>query len=242
MGRQIRKRRDHADAILGTLAHADDAATADVDAGVAHVTERVEAVLIGARGDDRAVVFRRGIEVVVVVIEAGRLETPRLVLREHAERGAGLEPNRLDAFNHLADVVEIAILGLAPRRPHAEAARARTLGRLRLGDDGIDAHQFLRLDAGVVVHALRTIGAVFRAAAGLDRDQRRHLHLGGIEVQAMNLLRAKDQFGKRKLEQRAHLLARPVVADGPESPTLNRGESHVRTMAMDQRKSKRRAN
>ena len=36
---------------------------------------------------------------------------------------------------------------------------------------------FSAFDAGVVVRALRAIGAVFRAAAGLDREQRRDLHL-----------------------------------------------------------------
>ena len=63
------------------LAHADDAAAADVDAGVAHMRQRVEAVLIGAGGDDLAVEFRRGVEVVVVIVEAGRLEPLRLVGR-----------------------------------------------------------------------------------------------------------------------------------------------------------------
>src|SRR5262249_20081214 len=167
MDGQARKRRDHADAIIGALTHPDDAAAADVDAGLAHVAERVEAVLIGARGDDRAVIFRRGIEVVVVIVEAGRLEPPRLVLRPPSERGAGPEPDRFDTFAHRADLLEIAVLRLAPRRAHAEAARTRALGRPRLGEDGIDAHQLLRLDARVIVHALRTIGAVFRTAAGL---------------------------------------------------------------------------
>src|SRR2546429_3739535 len=133
---QVRERDDHADAILGTLAHADDAAAADVDAGVAHVAERVEAVLVGARRDDGAVIFRRGVEGVVVVVEAGGPETPRPALRGHAERGAGLEPDRFDARDHLAHLVEVAVLRLAPRRAHAEAARARAFRRPRLGADG----------------------------------------------------------------------------------------------------------
>ena len=106
--------------------------------------------------------------------------------REHAERGAGLEPERLDARDHLADLVEIAVLGLAPGRAHAEAARAGRLGGARLGEHRVDRHQLLGLDAGVVVHALRAIGAVLRAAAGLDRQQRRNLHFGRIEVQAVD--------------------------------------------------------
>ncbi len=175
----------------------------------------------------------------VVVVEAGGLETPRLALREHAERGAGLEPDRFDARDHLAHLVEVAVLRLAPGRPHAEAARARVFRRPRLGDDGVEAHQLFRLDRRLVVGALGAVGAVFRAAAGLDRDEGRNLHLGGIEMQAMNALRAKDQFGKGKLEQRAHLTARPVVTDDGEI-TLARGDGHGRTMAMDTRKSKRR--
>src|SRR5262249_137724 len=72
---------------------------------------------------DRAVIFRRGVEVMVVIVEAGCLEPPRLALREHAERGAGLEPDRFDGFDHRADLLEVAVLRLTPRRAHAEAAR-----------------------------------------------------------------------------------------------------------------------
>src|SRR5580700_9660133 len=127
MRRQARQGRDHADAILARFAHADDAAAADVNAGIAHVVERLQAVLIGARGDDLLVELRRGVEVVIVEIEAGVFEPPRLAGGEHAERGAGLEPERLDALDHGADRIEIAILRLAPRRAHAEAAGAAGL-------------------------------------------------------------------------------------------------------------------
>ena len=74
MRRQVRQRRDHADAVLARLAHADDAAAADVDAGGAHVVERFQAIFVGARGYDLAVEFRRGVEIVIVVVEAGGLE------------------------------------------------------------------------------------------------------------------------------------------------------------------------
>ena len=182
MLRQARQRRDQPGAVVVALAHADDAAAADVDAGAAHGAERIEPVLIDARGDDLAVEFRRGVEIVVVVVEAGRLEPLRLRLGQHAERGAAFEPERAHAFDHGADLLEVAILRLAPGGAHAEAARAGALGGARLGQHGVDAHQLLGLDAGRVFRALRTIGAVFRAAAGLDREQRRDLHLGGIEM------------------------------------------------------------
>src|SRR6266702_1327299 len=122
MHRQISNSRDHADTILARLAHADDAAAAHVDAGISHMPERVEPLLVSARRDDLAVELRRGVEVVIVVVEAGRFEPRRLLARKHAKRGAGLEPKCVDALDHGADLVEIALLRLAPGRPHAEAA------------------------------------------------------------------------------------------------------------------------
>src|SRR5262249_14152174 len=102
-----------------------------------------------------------------------------------------------------------------------------------------DSHQLFRLDRRLVMRALGTIGAVFRAAAGLDRDQSGNLHLGGIEVQAVNALRAEDEFGEGKLEQPAHLCTRPVVTDDAVLTRLARSDAQARTVAMDPRKSKR---
>ena len=91
--------------------------------------------------------------------------------------------------------------------PDALAARAASTHRSA-------AHELFGIDTGVVVNALRTIGAVFRAAAGLDREQRRDLHLARIEVLAMNALGTEQQLGERQREQRAHVGAGPVVANG----------------------------
>ena len=63
------------------LAHADDAAAADRDAGLAHVRERLEAIVVGARRDDLAVELGRGVEVVVVGGEAGLGEALGLLAR-----------------------------------------------------------------------------------------------------------------------------------------------------------------
>ena len=62
----------------------------------------------------------------VVIVESGCLQPPRLRGIEHAERGAGLEPERFDALHHGANFIEVAILGLAPRGAHAKAARTGT--------------------------------------------------------------------------------------------------------------------
>src|SRR5215467_2097928 len=125
MCRQIGELGDHADAVLARLAHADDAAAAHVNARVAHVAERIKSLLVSARRDDLAVELGRRIKVVIVVVEASRLELLRLLGGEHAEGCAGLEPERTHTLDHRADLVEVTLLRLAPSRTHAEAARTR---------------------------------------------------------------------------------------------------------------------
>ena len=78
---QGRQRLQQAGALLARLAHADDAAAAGLHAGVAHVRQRVQAILEFARVDDLAVELRRGVEVVVVVVQAGVLQRVRLACR-----------------------------------------------------------------------------------------------------------------------------------------------------------------
>ena len=211
MHRQAGQGRDHADAIFQPLAHADNAAAADIDAGGTHIIERVETILIGPRGDDLAVILGRGIEIMVVVVEAGLFKPLRLRRLEHAERDAGFQTHRLHALDHGANLVEIAVLRRTPSRTHTKARRAAFLGRTRFGHNGFDRHQLLGFDAGVVLRRLRAIGAVFRAATGLDRQQGRDLHLGRIEILPVDLGGAEHQFRERQREQRPDLLAGPVV-------------------------------
>ena len=52
------------------LPHADNTAAANGNAGVANARQRIEPVLVHARRYDLAVEFRRGIEVVIIVIQA----------------------------------------------------------------------------------------------------------------------------------------------------------------------------
>ena len=68
-----------------------------------------------------------------------------------------------------------------------------------------ERHQLFGAHAGLVARALRAIGAILRAAAGLDRQQRGNLHLGRIEIRAVHALRAEHQFRERQIEQRPHL-------------------------------------
>src|SRR6476646_9267076 len=134
-------------------------------------------------------------------------------------------------------------VALTPATISHTLSRSRSFGS-RHSEHGIHGHQLFRLDAGVVVHALGTIGTVLRATAGLDREQGGNLHLGGIEMAAVNALGVKDQLGERKREQRPHLVPRPVVADDAEADIARvlSGWSgaviHARTLARGERKSK----
>ena len=169
--REVGQRHQHVDAVLRLLAHADDAAGANLDAGLAHARQRLQPVGEGARGDDLAVVALGRIDVVVVVVEAGALELADVVVREHAERHARLHAHRLDAFDHGAQHVHVAALGRAPGGAHAVAGGAGVLRLLGLGEHALDRHQLAGAEARGVVRRLAAIAAILGAAAGLDGQQ-----------------------------------------------------------------------
>ncbi len=212
MDRQAGECRDHADAILQPLAHADNAAAADMDAGRAHVLERIETILVSARGDDRAVKFRRGVEVVIVVVEAGLFQPLRLIAtsacrawRRSPGRARFTPSTMAQTLSRSRSLGERQAAPMQKREaPPALAARASLEHRL-------DAHQLLGLDAGVVARGLRAIGAILRAAAGLDRQQSRDLHFRRIEILPVDRGCAEHQFRERQVEQRPHLGAGPIV-------------------------------
>src|SRR3546814_8913615 len=77
-----------ADTILPRFAHPDYAAATDVDSGTADIVQRIEPILECSRGDDIAVIFRAGIDIMVIIIEAGIGQLPRLFSRQHAQRHA----------------------------------------------------------------------------------------------------------------------------------------------------------
>jgi hypothetical protein len=180
--------------------------------------ERIEPIGEAARVDDLVVELRRAVEIVVVVIQPGRLELVRLRGAEHAERRAGFHAERAHRADHCGDLVDVAILRRAPGRAHAEARRPGRLGRARLVEHGVERHQFFGLDAGCVARGLGTVSAVFGAAAGLDRQQCGNLYRVRVVMAAMHRLRARDQVAERRGQQGQHLGARPVMA--PSGPLL----------------------
>ena len=75
---QVRERDQHVHAVAFAFAHADDAAAADLDARRTHMIERVEPLGEGPRSDDLAIIAFRGIDVVIVIIEARTLQALRI--------------------------------------------------------------------------------------------------------------------------------------------------------------------
>ena len=152
--------------------HADDPAAAHVQSGVAHFAQRVEAVVLRARADHLAVELRRGVDVVVVVIETRGFQLRRLPGLQQSERGAGFHAEPAHRLHHFHHAIEITLLRASPRGAHAEARRA-FLFRVACGRKHfVDRHERFVLDPGVVARRLRTVTAVFGAAAGLDGKQR----------------------------------------------------------------------
>ena len=212
MLRQVRKFLQHACTVGTRLTHAEDAARADIDTRLADRLEGVQPVLEGARGDHVAVELRRGVQVVVVIVQTGVGQAPRLRPAEHPQGDAGLHPQTAYGRDHVDHLVQVLVGRVAPGRAHAETGRAIGLGRLRRLDHFFERQQLFALQAGVVFRALRAIGAVFGAGAGLDRQQGADLHLVGVEMRPVHHLRAKQQVVERQREQRPDLVQRPVVA------------------------------
>ena len=155
-------------------------------------SQRVEAVLVVARGDDLAVELGRGVEVVVVVVEAGvacscsawpsfSMPSVQQVSSPSAftARTMSSTGSRSRSFGprHAAPMQKrVAPCAFAARAAATTASRASSASSV---------------DAGVIALRLRAVAAVLGAAAGLDRQQRRQLHRVRRVVLAVHLLRAE---------------------------------------------------
>ncbi len=104
MLRQVRQLDQQAGAIVQRLTHAEDAARADLHPRLAHVAQRLQTLGVGAGGDDVAVELRRGIQVVVVVVQARSGQGAGLLLIQLAEGHAGFQAHGLDALDHLQHI------------------------------------------------------------------------------------------------------------------------------------------
>ena len=108
---QVGQRQQQAGALRTRFAHAHDAAAAGLHAGLAHVFQRIQAILVLAGMDDLAVEIRGGIQVVVVVVQPGRLQCIGLRATEHTQGGAGFQAQRFHLTDHRGDLGDVTVLG-----------------------------------------------------------------------------------------------------------------------------------
>src|SRR6185437_13294414 len=112
---------------------------------------------------------------------------------EHAQSAANFHAKRRYGAHGVEHRIKLwALWRLSPSRTHTEAGCAIGLCLLRRGQYLVLLHQLLAPDASVIAGALWTIGAIFRAAAGLDGKQAAHLYLVRGMVLPMHLLSSKD--------------------------------------------------
>ncbi len=206
---------EEVEAVGGGFAHADDAAAADGDAGVADVLEGVEAVLVSAGGDDGAVEFGGGVEVVVVGVAAGGFEACGLGVGEHAEGAADFEAEVVDGGDEIEDGIEVlAVFHFAPGSAHAEAGGAFGLGFAGFLEDVVFGEDGVFFDAGVVVGGLWAVGAIFGAAAGFDGEECGALDFVGVEVGAVDGGGLEEEVGEGLGVEGLEFGEGPVVTEG----------------------------
>ena len=178
--------------------------------GFAHFAEGIQAVILRARGYDFAVELGCRIEVVVVVVEPRVLQLLGLAFFQHAERRAGFHAEPAHRLDHLNHAIKIALLGTAPRGAHAKARCAFFFRGPCRGDYRVERKHRLVVYTGVIPRGLRAVTAIFRTAAGLDRQQRRQLDRVRVEIFAMHDLRAMQQIVERQVQQLRNLVDAPA--------------------------------
>ncbi len=101
---------------------------------------------------------------------------------------------------------------IPPSRAHAKTIGA---GGFRAGGGGKHGPGFHHIDLAEVnlamMRGLRTIGAVLRAAAGLDAEEARLLDVADLVKMAVNAVRLGDQIKESQIVDRDDLVRGPIV-------------------------------
>ena len=148
----------------------------------------------------------------VVGGESRFFQADGLGIGEHAKGAADFHAERGDASNHFQNFVEFpALWSFAPGSTHAETSDAAPDGVAGYADDVLQIKKTLALDVGFIVSALRTIGAIFGAAAGFNGDELTGLYAIGSVILAVYRLSAKDQIGKWRVVDGIHFGPSPIV-------------------------------
>ena len=159
--------------------------------------------------------LRRRIQIVVVVIQprcgqARRLRLPSACPASRSFPGparARLPPWRTPHSRSRS-------FGLRQAAPMQNRVAPASRAAPALRPARVQRHQLAGVQPGFICSALRAIGAILRAAAGLDGQQRADLHPGADrDARGARSGRWNRRSGKGQGEQRLDLGLRPVMTD-----------------------------
>ena len=211
---QVRELNQQPYPVVFVFAHTHNAAAAHLHAGLAHVIQGIQPILVGSGGDDVVVVLLGGVQVVVVVIQSGVSQLPGLLLFQHAQGHAGFHAQGFHLLYHIQHIRHVFPGRATPGGTHAEPGRALLFGCAGFCDHFFDFQQLFLFQPGVVMTALGAVLAVLRAGAGFDRQKGADLHFVGVEMLPVNRLGTEQQIVERQVEKIPGFLKRPVVTEG----------------------------
>ena len=138
----------------------------------------------------------------VIVVEAGPGELPRLAPGEHPEGDAGLHLEVLHRPRRAPKPARTcALVGLRHAAPMQKRVDPRRPGLPSRRHHLLDGQEVVNVDPRLVVDALRAVLAVLRAAPGLDAEQGAHLHLVARVVAPVDRLRLEQEVIERPIRR-----------------------------------------
>ena len=197
------------------FAHSYDAAAAHLQSGRADGPQGCEPVLIGPRRHDVWIEFGTRVEIVIIGRQPRLLQPLCLVCGQHAERHASLHPERANAAHHIEHRVErLSVAHIPPGRAHAKTIGSGGFRARREREHGLGFHHIGLVEANLaMMRGLRAIGAILRAAAGLDAEEARLLDVADIVKMPMNAVRLCDQIEQRQIVNCDDLVRGPIVPE-----------------------------
>ena len=219
-------------AAVGTrLAHADDAAGTNLDAGLFQVADGFEPVVERVRGAGLRKKAARAFEVVAVTFESGFLQTVGdFLFFDDAERGVGA---RLAAGLQFADAVadfvkHRAFVQTLPSSDQTDGSDGIFICFVRRFVHGFGFDETIFWRASLVMRRLRAETAILRARAGLGVDDGTEMNLVALELLA-DAIRPRQQIqnigGVFEIKKPRRLVAGNVSA--AQNPFAERGDLAV---------------
>ena len=207
---EIGQLRNQAGAMPARFAHADDAAAAHLEAGVAHAAQGIEPILIGVGGDDLAVKLRARCR------DCGCSNPARLACNCRPAPSLSIpsvtqvsRPSALTARTMSRQRSISFSFGPRQAAPMQNRAAPLSLAAWAAATTSSSANSGSGLPAGLVALGLGTVAAILGTVAGLDRQQGGALHRVGIEMGAQGFLCLEHQIGEGQLKQRQHGIQGP---------------------------------